>query len=218
MRIYYLLAWLGCLFLASYTIQAQTVSSTDVLLLTTGAELRGRVLTITPSEVSYLPAPDSVGRAPTPADTLHLPVATVFLVRYANGTREVLAPPVAGPPAGAPGTEPLLSLSSAQRRQQGQLDAQRYYHHGGPFWGAFGSTLYLGPVLGLAPTIGIGSSSVHTHNLRASQQLLLADPDYGQGYRQQANRAKRGRAWAGYGVATGVYVVLFAALLSSLSQ
>jgi hypothetical protein len=216
MRTLYFLLWLSGLCVASHFVaQAQTIKPTDVLLLTTGAELRGRVLTITPSEVSYLPAPDSVGHAPTPPDTLHLPVATVFLVRYANGTREVLA---AQQPTAVAGTEPLLGLSSAQRRQQGQLDAQRYYHHGGAFWGAFGSTLYLGPVFGLAPTIGIGSSQVHDYNLRAPQPLLLADPDYGQAYRQQAHRAKRGRAWAGYGTATGLYVVLAAVLLATFAQ
>lgn len=58
---------------------------TDVLLRTDGTEVPGRVLTITPLEVRYLP--------PAGADTLRLAVADVFLVRYANGTREVLHPP-----------------------------------------------------------------------------------------------------------------------------
>lgn len=215
MRAFYLFAWLSCLCLATPSaVQAQAGNRPDVLLLTTGAELRGRVLTITPSEVSYLPAPDSASLAPTSPDTLHLPVAAVFLVRYANGTREVLAAPE---PARVPGTEPLAGLSSTQRRQQGQLDAQHYYHSSGPFWGAFGSTLYLGPLLGLAPTIGIGSSRVHDANLKAPKPLLLNDVDYGQGYRQQANRTKRGRAWGGYGAATGVYLVLVAALLGGFS-
>ncbi len=67
--------------------QPATPAATDVLLLTTGQEVSGRVLTITPTELTYLPA------APTPSDTLRLPTSSVFLVRYANGTREVLTAP-----------------------------------------------------------------------------------------------------------------------------
>ena len=177
----------------------------DVLLLTTGQEVSGRVLTITPTELTYLPA------APTPPDTLRLPVASVFLVRYANGTREVLAAPAAPtdhtPPA-------LRGLSTPQRQQLGQQDALRYYRASGPYWGALGSTLYLGPLLGLAPTAVIGNQWVRASNLKAPTPDLLQDASYAQGYQQQANRTKRHRAWSGYGVATAVYVVLIGALLA----
>ncbi|QKG54072.1 hypothetical protein [Hymenobacter sp. BRD67] len=213
----YRLLFLSCLasllLVARFSRAQQPALPTDVLLLTSGQEIRCRVLTITPDEVSYLPRPDSVSPASARPDTLHLPVATVFLVRYANGTHEVLA---AHSPSVRPGTEPLVGLSRAQRQQLGRLDAQRYYHQSGPYWAAFGTTLYLGPLLGLAPTIGISSVPVRARNLAAPP--LLADADYAHGYQQQANRRKRGRTWAGYGTATGVYVVLFAALLASLSH
>lgn len=215
MRIFWIFALLTGL--AGQRAAAQA-PATDVLLLTTGAEVRGRVLTISPTELRYLPAPDSA--AARPSDTLRLPVAAVFLVRYANGTRELLAArrPVGTPPALVPGTEPLLGLSGAERRQLGQRDALRCYHKSGPYWGAFGSTLYLGPLLGLGPTIGIGSVPVHDYNLQAPKPPLLADADYAQGYRAQAHRSKRGRAWGGYGTATGLYVLLLAVALGSLGN
>ena len=188
-------------------------AAADVLLLTTGQELRGRVLTITPTELTYLPA------APTPPDTLRLPVASVFLVRYANGTRELLAaltPPA--PDAAADPTPPALrGLSDAQRWHLGQQDARRCYRASGPYWGALGSTLYLGPLLGLAPTIGISSQWVRVPNLKAPAPALLRDADYALGYRQQANRTKRRRTWGGYGVGTALYVVLIGALLASVN-
>jgi len=193
--------------LAAQAQQPATPAATDVLLLTTGQEVSGRVLTITPTELTYLPA------APTPSDTLRLPTSSVFLVRYANGTREVLTAPA--PVANDDPTPPALrGLSTPQRQQLGQRDALRYYRASGPYWGALGSTLYLGPLLGLAPTAVISSQWVRDHNLKAPTPALLQDASYAQGYRQQANRTKHRRAWSGYGVATAVYVVLIAALVA----
>lgn len=194
---------LGCLGWSLAALAQQP--ATDVLLLTTGQEVAGRVLTITPTELTYLPA-----NAAPPADTLHVPTASVFLVRYANGTREVLAPPAPDDPS----PPALRGLGSRERQSLGAHDALRYYRASGPFWGTFGSALYLGPVLGLAPAIGISSVRVRPSRLQAPQPLLLQDADYARGYQQQANRTKRGHTWAGYGVAAGVYLALFAAFAS----
>ena len=190
-------------------------AASDVILLLDGQEVPGRVLLITPTELRYLPTP-----APGPAasaDTLRLPVSEVFLVRYANGTREVFSRP-ADAPTVAVGNDlaPLAGFAPAQRRLRGQGDATRYYTGQGAFWGSFGATLYAGPLLGLVAPAIIGAAPVKSGNLRAPQPLLLRDYDYAQGYQQQANRRKRGRAWGGYGVATGAYVVLIAALVAGL--
>ena len=141
-------------------------------------------------------------------------MASVFLVRYANGTREVLTSP---PPPAAdndPTPPALRDLSAPQRQQLGQRDAARYYRTSGPFWGALGSTLYLGPLFGLAPTAVISSQEVRDYNLKAPTPVLLQNASYAQGYRQQANRIKHRRTWGGYGVAAGLYVVLIGALLA----
>lgn len=209
----FFLCWLGGLALVPAA-QAQQLAPpppADVLLLTTGQEVRGHVLSITPTELTCLsPRP---GLA-SPPDTLRLPVAGVFLVRYANGTREVLAPLLS--PAPPPDLTPpaLRGLDATQRRQLGLRDAGRYYRATGPFWGTLGATLYLGPLLGLAPAIGIGSHAVRAPHLAAPEPALLQDTSYGQGYQQQANRLKRRRTWGGYALATALYVAAFAALAS----
>lgn len=188
------------------TSQAHAQSTpTDVILRTDGSEVLGRVLTITPLEVRYLP--------PAGADTFHLATAEVFLVRYANGTREVLHPIA---PATSEKADMLPDLSDLQRRALGQQDARRNYTSQSPFWSTLGATLYAGPLVGLIAPAIIAPHKVSERNLHAPHPELLNDPTYGNAYRQEAHRRKRGRAWAGYGVGTGVYVVLIAAVLSGM--
>ncbi|MGI4869978.1 MAG: hypothetical protein ACRYFX_02235 [Janthinobacterium lividum] len=90
---------------ASHAQQPATPAASDVLLLSNGQELSGQVLTIGPTELAYRPAPVA-GAAPLP-DTVRLPVASVFMVRYANGTREVLAQLQPAAPAAPPDPTPL---------------------------------------------------------------------------------------------------------------
>ena len=181
---------------------------TDVLLRTDGTEVPGRVLAITPLEVRYLP--------PARADTLRLPVADVFLVRYANGTREVLHPPAGAASSAAPRPNDLLpGLSDAQRRALARHDAARGYTDRGPFWGSLGATLYGGPLLGVVGPAFIAPHTVATRQLGAPRPELLADPAYNDAYRKEAQHRKRGRAWGGYGVGVGVWVLLIGALATS---
>ncbi|WP_201985829.1 hypothetical protein [Hymenobacter rubidus] len=171
--------------------------ATDVMLRTDGNEVVGRVVAITPLQVRYLP--------PAGADTLHLAATDVFLIRYANGTREVLH-------SAAPAK---TSLSDAQWRALARRDAGRNYTDHGAFWGSLGATLYGGPLLGLVAPAVIAPHAIATHNLRTPHPELLAEPAYNQAYRKEAQHHKRGRAWAGYGVGTLAWVVLMGALASS---
>lgn len=189
----------------TYGARAQHTSA-DVILRTDGSEVVGRVLTISPLEVRYLP--------PAGADTLRLAVADVFLVRYANGTREVLHP--VNTSAGANNSDLLPGLSDQQRRVRGREDAARYYTSQAPFWGSLGATLYAGPLVGLIAPAVIAPHKVSMRNLQAPHPELLADPVYGNAYQQEAHRRKRNHTWAGYGTGAGVWVVLIGALVASV--
>lgn len=202
--------------LAAALVARPARAQTDVILRADGEEVRGRVLAIGPAEVVYVPASAEsagAGALRPAADTLRLPSSDVFLVRYANGTREVLAR-LAAPAAPPEGPAALAGLSPPLRQARGQRDATVHYTRRDAYWGAFGSTLYLGPLLGVVPTAAIGNSPVKASNLGAPDPALLTDPDYLRGYREQANRAKSRRAWAGFGTATGLYVLLVGALLA----
>ena len=188
--------------------KAQTVATplaSDVILRTDGTELPGRVLTITPLELRYLPQAS--------ADTLRLAAADVFLVRYANGTREVLHPQNLVP-APRP-TGPLSDLSEVQCRTQAQRDANFGYTSRSPFWGTFGASLYGGPLLGWIAPVVIAPKAVATRNLGAPHPELLADPVYNQAYRREAQLRKRHQTWGGYGASMAVWVLLFGALAAS---
>ncbi|AWM34395.1 hypothetical protein [Hymenobacter nivis] len=203
MRYLLLLAVLGALLPARAWAQASP--GPDTILRLDGQEIQGRVVVLTPTQLRYLPA------APAPPDTLALPVAEVFLVRYANGTKEVLHPEVA---AGGP-ADVLPGLDAGQRLGLGRRDAWAHYTDHGPYWGTLGATLYGGPVFGIIAPAVISGAAVKERNFRAPAPALLADPDYLRGYQDQANRSKRQRTWAGYGTGVGVWVVLIAALLAS---
>lgn len=188
--------------------RAQAAPGSDTILRLDGQEIQGRVVVLTPTVLRYLPA------APAPPDTLALPVAEVFLVRYANGTKEVLHPEMA-----AGGSADLLpGLDARQRDSLGRRDAAAHYNQHGPYWGTFGTTLYAGPVFGLVPAAIVSSIDVKARNFQSPQPALLADANYQRGYQQQANRTKRQRTWSGYGTGVGVWVVLIAALVASVSN
>ena len=186
---------------------AQGTEKTDVILRTDGSEVPGRVLTISPLVLRYLP--------PAGTDTLSLANADVFLVRYANGTREVLHPMLSTEKPQAP-TDLLPDLSDAQRRTKGRQDAARSYTTSGPFWASLGATLYGGPLLGVAAPAIIAPHVIAAANLKAPHPELLADPTYGHAYREEAQRRKRGGAWGGYGVGVGVWVVLIGSIVGGL--
>ncbi|MET4076656.1 hypothetical protein [Hymenobacter sp. UYCo722] len=185
---------------------AQEAAKTDVILRIDGSEVAGRVLTISPLVLCYLP--------PAGTDTLRLAIAEVFLVRYANGTREMLHPVS---PSEKPRSADLLpDLSAAQRSAKGRQDAARSYSNNGPFWGSLGATIYGGPLLGVVAPAIIAPHAIATANLKAPQPGLLADPAYGQAYRAEAQRRKRGRAWSGYGVGAGMWVALIGGIVAGL--
>lgn len=184
---------------------APPVAATDVIVRTNGDELPGRVLSITPTLIRYMPA------APAPPDTLELAATEVFMVRYANGTRELIRV--------ARAEAPLVGLSTEQRYLRGRQDSHQFYQPAkGVFWGTFGATLagygygglLAGGVMALTPP--------RRQSLRASapQPQLLDDPDYYRGYRKQAQNRKVGKAAAGFGTGVGVTVVVWTALLLAL--
>lgn len=181
--------------------RAQSAAPTDVLLLVNGDEIAGQVLSISPRSISY--------RALTKPDTLRFDTDAVFLIRFGNGTREVLhdhwrAAPVPAPPA----PDALAGLNQLQRRTLGLRDARQHYKHPSAFWVAAGMGLQGGPLGIIAPAV-ITSRPLPDRNLRAPVPLRLADPTYHAAYAQEARRMRRSKAWGGYAVGLAACVLVW---------
>lgn len=174
----------------------------DVILRTSGEEVPAKVVRITPDQVVYL----------TGADTLQMPAADVFLIRYANGTKEVLTKSSA---TAAP------TLTPEQAQQLGRTDARQLFKAKGAFWGTCGATFVTMGAYGLGGLVTggfIAATPPKDKNIIPSRPELLQNPDYVRGYKQQAQNKKLGKAAAGFGVGAGtglVTVVVIAAIVLS---
>jgi hypothetical protein len=183
--------------LCSLLLLAARSHAQDVILQTNGEEQPGKVLTITPDFITYLSS--EAGRS----DTLHLAASSVFLIRYANGTKEVITKLMEVP------TERPMSKEEAYTR--GKLDARRYYRAPGAFWGTYGATVatfYGGPIVGVA----IAATKPKPRNFIVPEAKLLQDPNYTAGYQRQAQNKKIGSAAGGLGAGVGTIVVAFAVI------
>ncbi|RSK37342.1 hypothetical protein [Hymenobacter metallilatus] len=185
-----------CILLLCGLLLGLRTTAQDVILQTNGEELTGKVLTITPELITY--------RSPA-ADTLRIAAGQVFLIRYANGTKEVLQRPTPPPPG-------LLSREAAYA--QGRRDARTHFRAPGVFWGTYAATVLTG-YGGVATGVTTSLVPPAERNFRVPDTGLLRNPDYVAGYRRQAQNKKIGSAAGGFGAGVGTMVVLVAVLLGT---
>ncbi|WP_400193168.1 hypothetical protein [Hymenobacter sp. B81] len=212
---------LFCLLLgAAFRVQAQQPATSapaarsvpDVILRIDGSELPAKVLLVGPQQVRYLALTDSVLQT---GDTLSLARQEIFLIRFANGTRELMRP--AAEPAAA-AASPLAGLSESERIARGRNDARAYYvPPKGVFWGTYGAT-FLGAYAGIGAGAAIAATPPKRATLVAPQPGLLDDAAYLQGYRRQAQNRKLGKAAAGFGAAVGTQIALLVLLFASITR
>lgn len=187
----------------------------DLIVRTNGAELPARVLVISSAAVRYFGVPDSAHAA---TDTLTLARAEVFMVRFANGTKEVMAPPTDAPTTEAAAPADLAELTLEQRYEKGRADARKYKPSPGVFWGTFGATMAGGMLGGVGTGAAIGLTPPKRENIvaQAPRPQLLEDRSYYQGFEKQAQNRKLGKAAAGFGVGMGTQTVILLVLLTAL--
>lgn len=186
----------------------------DIIFDLKGNELAGQVLEVTPTQVVYRPAGSDVALPPTILDK-----STLFMVRYANGSRETFAAPVA-PAAVAGGMASVSSnpYSEAQLTQQGRADALRYHSYKGAFWGTYGATM-IGGLIGAAVVGGvISSAQPDIDRDPIPNRALLLQPRYRESYTVQVRQRKGGKALQGFGAAVATVVGLVLIIVSSASQ
>ena len=195
----FVLSILGCL------LSQAALAQHDVILRTNGEEIQAKVLTVGPEAIRY------VRRDTASTDTLRIATAEVFMLRYANGTRELIKQPA------ATGSSGLVGLSRAEATRQGAADARKYFRAPGTFWGTYGATL-VNPLAGLVTGVAVGNTRPPTYNLTVPDATLLQNPDYVRSYRQQAKNQKLGKAAAGFGAGMGTLLVVVAVILNSTTH
>ncbi|PJJ53219.1 hypothetical protein [Hymenobacter chitinivorans] len=170
----------------------------DVILRADGQEIKAKILTVSPENIRYVRS-DTVS-----TDTLQIATAQVFLLRYANGVRELVHPPAVSNSTEIPRAEAI---------RLGAADARKYFRAPGAFWGTYGATL-ANPMAGVVTGVAVGSTRPPAHNLIVSDPNLLQNPDYVRSYRNQAQNKKLGKAAAGFGVGMATWAVAVVYLLS----
>lgn len=191
------------LLLSLLVLLLQNAFAQDVIIKLTGEELVARVKEITLQDIVFQ-HPDSA------QGIMHrIAKADVFMVRFANGTKEVFTQNL-----------PENQLTSAEATNTadmyllGREDAIRYYKGNGAMWGSAACALVF--PYGLAGSAIIGFTRPKAHNHMVSDVRYLSDPHYIKGYEEQARRKKIGKAAAGAGIGTAtIFVAAFAIVLGT---
>jgi hypothetical protein len=197
----FLLAWLS----------ATPAWAQDTIIDLQGNEFSGQVVEITPTQVLYR-APDTESALPPTV----LDKSTLFMVRFANGTKEVFSqnlstaqpeyPPAIGFQPGTPETAEQHQLLWERGRQ----DALRYYRRSSPALGTI-ATATLSPLNPLGAII-IGAVRPKAYKNPLLDPEMLKYPTYVEGYERTAHQRKAWPVIGGYLAGTVLGVILYSAL------
>jgi len=171
----------------------------DIIVKMDGVEITAKVQEITLDEILYL-HPDSLQ-----GPLFRLLKSEVFMIKYANGTREVFSENF---------SENIVQTSSTHSAEEmyiwGRKDARTYYRANGALWGSAASSLVL--LYGLAGPIIIGAVPPNINPNDLPYQNLTNDVNYMRGYKKQAHNKKIGNAAAG--AAIGTATILSVAIIA----
>ncbi|MGV3539211.1 MAG: hypothetical protein ACO1OQ_05335 [Rufibacter sp.] len=162
----------------------------DIIMKNNGEEIKVKILEITPTNISYSLA-DTLLQPPV----FSIPRKEVFMVKYANGQKELMAP----------SRPEEVVLTPAQLYQLGRQDARKYYTGNGAMWASAGTTFAIG-ILG--PII-VAAVPAKPDFSKVTNVQYLSSQDYMRGFKKQANSRKIGKAAIGFGIGVAGLVMLF---------
>ena len=176
--------------------------SQDIITTKTGEDILAKISEIGPTEIKY-----------KKYDNLDGPMYTmlkseVLMIRYENGTNDVFKEEQASN-AGRP-----LNSSNTNLYEQGQQDAETFYHG---YKGAGTGTLMvslLSPLVGLIPAIACANTRPKDQNLMYPDADLMKNTNYYNGYMQKSRKVKSKKVWKNWFIALGVNFVVAIALQS----
>lgn len=168
----------------------------DIIVKISGDELPVKITEITLNDIVYK-HPDSLSGQPRT-----IPKKEVFMVKYANGAKEVITTMDVEPAGALPEERPEIMY------QRGKTDARIYYKGAGTLWGSAAASLL--PPYGYVVPLGLMLTKPKIANSTVPDMRLLQNKDYVKGFEKQAHNRKIGKALAGMGIGT---VVITTALM-----
>lgn len=187
------------LLLGLLLVLVQSTFAQDKIVKTNGDEFMARVLEIKLQEIVYQHPDSAEGKV------YFIPKSDVFMVKYANGTKEIIAQ--------ASGDNSMITMTPEQMYELGRNDAKLLYKGTGAMWGSAASSFAF--PYGLAGAAAIGLVKPKAHNHPVSDINYLSDPNYVRGYEDKAKRKKWGKVAAGTGIGLGAFSVVAAAVFAS---
>jgi hypothetical protein len=185
-----------------FTILPALAFAQDIIIKLSGQEISAKVTEITLTDILFI-YPDSL-----PDIYQSIPKSEVFMIKYANGTKEVFTenlPENQFQTASAYSPEEMYNL--------GRRDARTYHRANGALWGSAASSLVL--LYGLAGPIIIGAVPPDINPNDIPNQNFTKDENYMRGYKKQAHNKKIGNAAAGAAIGTATIFTVAIVLLTA---
>lgn len=194
------------LIILAITLLPMLARSQDVITTTSGDNIQGRVFKITAKLIKYK------NTGVSDSGVLHtIPKKEVYEINYQTGVKESF-----NQDKYVDDNDPEGHWDKRSMAALGREDAQEYYKsYQGPKWWAFGTTVCVGAIISLVPTIIIASTPPSDRNLDYPDEELMKSKKYSNAYRREARKIKSRKTWGGFGigvatnVATGLIFIHF---------
>jgi len=175
----------------------------DLIVKMDGQEVPAKVEEITLEEIIYV-KPDSLQ-----GPVMRMLKSEVFMIKYANGTREVFSENFPGWDRNSHN-----GLTPEEMYMRGRRDGRHYYRGDGAMWGSAASSLI--PLYGLIGPIIIAAVPPDIDKFAPYDRSLLLDPNYARGFKKQAHQRKVGKAATGAAIGTAVSVTTILLIFSAI--
>jgi hypothetical protein len=180
----------------AFTLSTMIGVSQDIILKKSGDEIAATILEVGPTEIKY----KDFGIEEGPILTILK--SEIFMIKYKNGTREVFSEEEV--------IENATEYSEEEMKAKGKQDATINYRGRKSGAGAtIATTVVLTPLIGIIPALACESTKPSFDNLNFPDNALMEDENYNRAYTQQAHRIKKKKIWKGFGIGSGVWLLIF---------
>ncbi|MGZ3920468.1 MAG: hypothetical protein ACXVNM_05540 [Bacteroidia bacterium] len=171
----------------------------DSIIFRSGKRLSVKIYELTPTQVHYKLMANLDG------PVYKINKSELSEIIFSTGLKQKLTvEPVTS------GYNPSYSGTSSSMIMRGTSDAKTYYRNKGGSIGT-GIAAAVFPPLGLIPAVICTNVQPKDHNMGYPDEDLWNNRDYRKSYSNEAYRIKKKRVWTGFGIGTGIFLLLLLA-------